>query len=440
MIRSLPLVALVLLLPCARAQPVRTVTLAEAVALARAQGTAVRQAATLVGEREAAVAEARGRYYPSVSAYTSGGQNYGLSFDQTAGQLTQQTTEALQVGGEVDWTVYDGGARRAGLAAARADLAASASTRDRTVQVAVSDVFQQFCAFTAAQAEARVARENVAAQRQQLALVDATIAAGIRPRVERIQQDERLAEADLAVLRAERAERGAALQLVRILALDPAGAYRFVPPADPGPDSTLADVDVLVATALERRPDLQAQASAVRAAEANVQASRAAGRPSLALVFGYGTSFTTGAEGALTSQLGTNRGGALGLRIGVPLFDGSRTRSRTQAATVRADRARLDAEDARRAVALDVREAVLDYRLLQDEAEVAERRLDAARAVLEAETARYRLGATTLAALADVRARAVAAEVGLEQARAAVLFQRVLIDVRTGSLGASSQD
>jgi outer membrane protein len=426
--------ALLLAVPAARAQDVRAVTLDEAVALARTQGVAVRQAATGVAEREAAVSEARGRFYPALSAYTAGAQNYGLSFDETAGQLTQQRTEAVQVGGQAEWTVYDGGARRAGLATARADLAAGGYGRERAVQTAVNDVFRQFYEVVAAQAEARIARANVEAQREQLALVDATIAAGVRPRVERLQQDERLAEAELVGLQAERAERGAGLRLVRLLALDPAGSYRFVPPP-PGlspADTADVDVDALVAAALERRPDLRAQEATVAAAEADVRAARAGGRPSLGLVFGYGTSFTTGAEGPFTSQFGSNRGGALGVQVGFPLFDRGVTRSRVRAATARLERARLDAEDARRGAALDVREAVLGHDLLVGEVRVAERRLAAGRASLDAEAERYRLGATTLAALAEVRARAVAAEVGLERARAAVAFQRALIDYRSG--------
>ncbi|HEX9953387.1 MAG TPA: TolC family protein [Rubricoccaceae bacterium] len=426
--------ALLLAASSVRAQEVRTITLDEAIALARMQAVTVRQAATGVAEREAAVAEARGRFYPALSVYTAGAQNYGLSFDETAGQLTQQRTEAVQIGAQAEWSVYDGGARRAGLATARADLSASEYGRERTAQTAVNDVFRQFYEVVAAQAEARIAQANVEAHRQQLALVDATIAAGVRPRVERLQQDERLAEAELVVLQAERAERAAGLRLIRLLALDPAGRYQFVPPPGPSPaDPAGVDAESLVAAALERRLDLRAQEATVAAAEADVQAARAAGRPSVGLVFGYGTSFTTGAEGAFTSQFGSNRGGALGIRVGFPVFDRGVTRSRVGAASARLERARLDAEDARRGAATDVREAVLELDLLVGEVRVAERRLAAARTSLDAETERYRLGATTLAALAEVRARTVAAEVGLERSRAAVAFQRALIDYRSGA-------
>lgn len=417
----------------AGAQDARTITLNEAIERARSQSVAVRQAEALVDEREAAVAEARGRFFPALSVYTAGSQRYGLSFDETAGQLTQQRTEAVQVGTQAEWTVYDGGARRAGLAAARADLASVDYGRVRAEQTAVHRVVEQFYAVAVAQAEARVARETVEAQRQQLALVEATIAAGIRPRVERLQQEERLAEAELVVLQAERAERSASLHLVRLLALDPSGTYQFVPPAESRPAiPPPIDAEALVTQALAQRTDLRAQEASAAAAEASVRAARAGARPSLALVFGYGTSFTTGAEGGLGPQFGDNRGGALGVQIGVPLFDGTLTRSRVRAATARAERARLDTDEARRTVALDVQQAVLDYQFLLDEARVGERRLAAGQAALEAETERYRLGMTTLAELAEVRARAVAADVGVRRTEAAVAFQRALLAYRTG--------
>lgn len=433
------LVALALLLsvPVALSQDARTITLAEAVELARTQSVAVQQAGFALEQRDAAVAEARGQYYPALSFYTAGGQNYGLSFDETAGQLTQQTTEAFEVGGQAEWTVYDGGERRARLALAQADRSAGAFDQERVRQTAVNDVLRQFYEVVVAGAELEVAQANVEAQRQQLALVDAAIGAGVQPRVERLQQEERLAEAEFVSLEAARSERGAALQLVRLLALDPSGDYRFVAPTAPAGNGAELGLDTadLIEAALEHRSDLRAQEAAVASAEAGLQAARAGRRPSLSLIAGYGTSFTTGTPGGLGPQLGDNRGGVLGFEVGLPLFDRHVTRSRVRAASARVEGLQLTAEEGRRAVALEVREAVLDYDLLVEQLAVAERRLTAAQAALAAETARYRLGATTLPVLAEVRARAVEAEVGLERTRSAVVFQEALIQYRTGTLG-----
>src|SRR5690606_5726692 len=106
--RALPLAALLALAPAGTRAQARTITLDEAVALARSQSVAVQAAALTVREREAAVAGARGGFLPSVSLYTTGGQRYGLGFDETTGQLTQTTTENVQFGAEAAFTLFDG--------------------------------------------------------------------------------------------------------------------------------------------------------------------------------------------------------------------------------------------------------------------------------------------------------------------------------------------
>lgn len=432
------LAALLLALP-ARAQNARTITLGEAVALAQTQGVAVQRAALTVEEREAAVAEARGRYWPALSLYTNSAQRYGLAFDQTSGQLTQASTQALDFGAEAEWTVFDGFARQATLAGARADRAEAEGQRERAGQTAVHEALRAFYQAVVDEAAIRIARENAEAQRQQLALVEAQIAAGARPTTEVFGQQERVAEAELAVLEAERAHRLSVLRLVRLLALDPAETYRFAAPSVAESDTAAVarlDEAALVHDALGRRSDLRAQEAALTAASAEIRASRAGALPSVALVAGYGTSFTSSGEPGFGTQLGDNRGGALGLRIGFPLFDRGVTRSRVRAADARLERLRVEAADRQREVTLEVREAVFDYRVLTEQVRVAGRRVAAARAALDAEAERYRLGMTTLTALGEVRARAVEAEVGRERARYALAFQRALLDYRTGALGA----
>jgi outer membrane protein len=428
------LAALAALAPAARAQ--RTITLEEAVALAQSQSVAVRSAALTIEEREAAVAEARGSFLPAVSLYTNSGQNYGLSFDQTTGEVRQTTTEVLDFGAQAEWTVFDGFQRRADLASARADRAVAERQRERVVQTAVHDVLRAYYEVVVQEAALGVAQENLAAVRTQTELVEATISAGTRPAVERLQQAERAAAAELAVVEADRARRLAGLRLVRLLALDPTEDYRFAPPAAPAADTVAARLDAagLVARALAGRPDVRAQESAVRAAEADARAARSGAWPSVALVAGYGTSFTSGVEAGLFNQFGDNRGGAVGLRLGFPVFDRGVTRARARGADVRLERLRLEEEDRRREVAVEVREAAVDVELLAEQLRVAERRVRAADAALAAEEERYRLGATTLPVLAELRARRTEAVLGRERARYAVAFQRALLAYRTGEL------
>jgi outer membrane protein len=416
----------------ARAQG-RILTLDEVVALARTQAVAVRQAALEVEAREADLVGARGRRWPALGLYTNASQNYGLAFDQTAGQLTQATTEFASFGTEASWTVFDGYAAAAAVANATASRAEAERQEERARQTAVNEALRLYFEAVTAGAARAIAEENLEAQRQQHRLVAAQIREGLRPQTEIHLQEERLAEAELAVLAAARAERAATLGLVRHLALDPVQAYEVAAPEAVTPPDLALDEHALVEEALARRADLRAFESAVTAAAADRRAARAGWWPSLALVAGYGTSYTSTDDAGLSTQLDQNRGGSIGLRVGFPLFDQRQTSARARAADVRVRQRELEADDARRQVALEVREAVLDLRVRAEEVRVAERRVAAAEAALAAETERYRLGLTTLAALAEVNARTVEARVGLARARYALLVQRALLDYRVGA-------
>lgn len=411
----------------------RLLTLDEVVALARTQSVAVQQAALEVEARDADLAGARGRRWPSLGLYSNASQNYGLAFDQTAGQLTQATTEFASAGVEVGWTVFDGYATAAAVANATAGRAEAERREERARQTAVNEALRLYFEAVTAGAAREIAAQNLEAQRQQGRLVEAQIREGLRPETEIHLQEERLAEAELAVLAAGRAERTATLGLVRHLALDPSQTYEVVAPEATVPAPVALDEAALVEEALARRADLRAFASAVDAAEADRRAARAGRWPSLALVAGYGTSYTSTADVGVGTQLDQNRGGSLGFRVGFPLFDQRQTRARSQAADARLRQRALEAEDARRQVTLEVREAVLDLAVRAEEVRVAERRVTAAEAALAAETERYRLGLTTLAALAEVNARTVEARVGRARVGYALLVQRALLDYRVGA-------
>ncbi|HLT46505.1 MAG TPA: TolC family protein [Rubricoccaceae bacterium] len=417
----------------ARAQAPRVLTLDEVAALAQTQAVAVRRAALEVEAREAALAGARGQRLPALGLYSNGAQRYGLSFDETAGQVTQSTTEFASAGAELSWTVFDGFATASTVAGARADRAEAERLHERARQTAVHEALRLYYEVATAGAAREIAEENAAAQAEQHRLVAAQIREGLRPQTEIHLQEERLAEAELAVLQAERAERAATLALVRHLALDPAGDYAVAAPGEAEPAAVAAlDEAALVAEALDRRADLRAYEAAADAARASRRAAGAGRWPSLALVAGYGTSYTSTDPTGLGAQLDQNRGGSVGFRIGFPLFDQRQTSAQVRAAEARFRQREVEAEDARRQVALDVREAVLDLRLRGEEVRVAEQRVAAAEAALAAERERYRLGLTTLAALAEVNARYVEARVGEVRAAYALRVQQALLAYQVG--------
>ena len=430
-LRTVALVGLVLpgVLPT-RAQTV--LSLPEALDRAREQSLVVRSADAAVAAQGARLDGIRGERLPAVSLDVGGGQRYGLSFDQTTGSLTQQAVESVDAGLSAQWVVFDGAARRARQRAAEADMQGAALDRTRAGIVAQIEVLRVVLARAQAASAVEIATAQVVAEEQLRSEVRVQVEAGARPPYEGLQQDERVAAARTARVQAERDVAGAEAELARRLGLDALASVAVPLPPDDG--TALPEVATLIAQALTARADLQSAAQTLVAAEASRRAARAGRLPSVALYGSVGTGFTS-ANGdlGLVGQFGDNRAGALGVRVAVPLFDRGRTAAGVREAQSQIDRAQASLEDARRAIALDVRQAVLDIESAREQAALGEVRVAAAEAALAAEESRYREGATTLQAVALLRARVVEARTARAQARAAAAVYRIVLQLATGA-------
>ena len=108
-----------------------------------------------------------------------------------------------------------------------------------------------------------------------------------------------------------------------------------------------------------------------------------------------------------------------------------------QRARVNYRNAELDLEGMRQQVALQVRQAYLDYQANQKQLDVAEKQVIAAAQALEAERERYNVGAATLVELSQAQANYVLAASNQAQAKYDFLFQGKLIEYYVGRLDPS---
>jgi outer membrane protein len=124
----------------------------------------------------------------------------------------------------------------------------------------------------------------------------------------------------------------------------------------------------------------------------------------------------------------------LSLNVSIPLFDRLSTSTARQQARLQADNARLDMQQKRQAVALDVRRVWLDRQAAIAQLEAAGARLEAAEKALQATTERYRVGAATLLEVTQARAAQVESASALVNARYSLMLQGTLLAYQTGDL------
>ncbi|GAB2181128.1 TolC family type I secretion outer membrane protein [Denitratisoma sp. agr-D3] len=280
------------------------------------------------------VAEAA--WLPTLSASAGSGRNRsnGVDNDQRTLGLT------------ASWLLFDFGARSANIENARQLLEAANATRDATVQSVFLAAVQAFYQAQSAEASLAAAREAEKAAEQSFRVADAKYAVGSAAPADKLQAQTAYSQAQLTRITAEGALKTAQGTLAAVLGRD---AHRPVVLAAPTPvpaaDGFAKDVNALVDEARRRRPDLLAAQAQVKAAEAGVDAAKAAHLPSLSLGFTGSDTKTGGVE---------NRSGTLGVTLSVPLFTGFSTTYKVQTAEAQREAKAAQAEKLRLQVAQDV--------------------------------------------------------------------------------------
>jgi len=250
----------------------------------------------------------------------------------------------------LSYLLYDFGARSANLDNARQLLAAASATQDSTVQsvflAAVQDYYQTQASYAALDA----ALESERASRESFAAAEARYNAGSATPADKLQAQTAYSQATLNRITADGNLKNAQGTLANMLGLD---ANKYVTLATANSTAMAkdflgdfeGDVNALIEQARQQRPDLQAAAAQVKAAEASTDAARAAGRPTISLT-ASADQFNTAGINSHSSMIGIN--------LNVPIFNGYAPTYRVRAAEAQVDVKNAQLEQLRLQVALDV--------------------------------------------------------------------------------------
>lgn len=418
----------------------KTVTFDDAIRIALTQSTSIKQAQNAAALDGASVQEQKLGFLPDLRLSTSGSQNVGRNFDQSAGSVVNQTTQSMSAGLSSSVTLFDGLKNVSSLHAAQLSEQAGEQDLARAKQTAVFTVASNFLSLVSQQEQLRVQQENLTAQEAQEAQIKQLVDAGARPISDLYQQQATTASARSAIVDAQRAVELAKVDLIQTLQLDPRGTFEFAPPpvGDVAAATRSYDLDTLLNQAFAHRSDLAAERSRVEAADADTKAAGASRWPTVSLTAGYSTAYNTAYNTAsalsLSDQLDQRRGGSVGIGVSIPLFDRGSADLTTQRAQIAADNARLSLQQQQQSVALDVRRAYLDFQAAQARLTAAEAQEKAAGLAVDASRQRYDVGAATLVEVSQARATLVQAQSAVISARYTLVFQQSLMSYYTGTL------
>lgn len=422
--------------PCAAPLPAAAITLTDVVDQALCANPQTREAWANARARAAQVGVARSAYLPSLDASVG----WNSSNPDSAFNVADGWRSSARAAATLSYLLYDFGRRDAELESARELLFAANAAQESVVQQIFLQAVSAYYQVHAAAAALAAARASEQSSLEGLNAAQARYSVGAGTPADRLQAQTAYSQAVLDRIRAEGALRVARGALANAMGLDANRPLALAPAAAGLPDlEREQDIGTLIAEARARRPDLAASGARARAAEADIRAAEAAGKPSVTL--GAGPTFSDPSGGSLSDS------STVGVTLSIPLFTGFRDTYRVAGARAQADAAAAARDRVDLQVSLDVWQA---YQSLATESQAVRSSDDLLASALEAEQValgRYRAGVGSIldvlnaqAALASARQQRVQAGLNWNVARVSLAqsIGALDYDLIAGTAGAVS--
>jgi len=403
------------------AAPTAALTLAQVVDRALCNNPQTRAAWSSARAQGAQVGVARGAFLPSLNASISASGNRS---EGAPGMAPNSVSNFLQgsAGLSAGYVLFDFGARDAALQAALESLTASNYTLDVTLQRVFLSAVQAYYNLFVARAAIDAALVAERSGEEALKAATARNNAGTATPADRLQAQTAYSQAMLNRIQAQGNARSAEGVLANAIGLDAGRPVQLVLPDTRVPDQHFdSNLDAMIATARKLRPDLAAAEAQVRAAQANVDAARASGKPTVSLSANINATDSTLATG----NPGNSQ--ALGITLSIPLFSGYAPTYRTEAARAQAENQQAQRDTLALQVALDVWQA---HAALVTNVQAVRTSADLVASATESErlaSGRYRAGVgsildvlTAQSALAAARQQNIQAQYNFHIAKAAL--------------------
>jgi outer membrane protein len=406
----------------------QVITLQQAILIAYARSPLLAEARATVEIDTAPVGLAQSALFPAITGTASTTRSYSADGSSRSGTTTTggttTTTTGSGGGGPLYYTsnglnatlsqlIFDGGHVAAEIRAARATQSAAIATYQRELQTVAYNTATAYYNALSAQRQTQVDVATVQLDQVQENLVAAQIQAGTAAKTDLYTAQLPTAQARVAVIKAQAAERVALATFANTLGIDADAAVQpkddvpalsatsgtlAVTPAFPTPSYSAA-----VTRAFALRPDLVAAQQTVASYQANLRAQKLSNFPSISASGSYGTN-------SIDVQGGNYRpSGSLGATLTVPIYDRGVERAEVAQAQGQLDNAVAELVYAQQSTQLGVRTALFNLVAAYAALDQTNAELAKAQQVLLSTEAQYRAGVTTLPLLLN-------AQVGITQA------------------------
>jgi outer membrane protein len=345
----------------------------------------------------------RSAYYPDVTGDITGteGNNFARigAGDLTASRLFDREAQGVMV----KQLITDSGRTHNLVASARYQAQAAMQNSQATRYTVLLDVNRAYFDVLHAQATVKVAEQTVAARQLLDDQVTELARNKLRSQLDVSFADVNVSEAKLLLLRARDSVAGALAELGRAMGSDQPAGYRLsdepLPPAPP------AAADMLVAQAIENRPELASLRASRDAARRFADAERDLTRPTVSAVAvgGYMPYINTASISPEYEGVGAN--------VSIPIFNGHLFSARREAAYQRALESDQRLRDEQDRISRDVRVAWASAYDAYQRIDVTAQFLRQASLAMQLAQGRYDLSLASIVELTQAQLNVTSAEI-----------------------------
>lgn len=399
--------------PCGNADLNKPITLAEVAEQSLCNNPQTSEIWANVRVQAAQLGIAKSAYLPSLN------DNISTNLNVLNPESTSRSNPNLNLSNSLvaSYLLYDFGNRNANLENARQLLLSASASQSSTVQSLLLTATVSYYQVQANIAALDAAREAERASEESFKAADARYKAGVSTPADKLQAQTAFAQLTLTRITSEGNLQSAYGNLANVMGLPANQKIELVANANNPPANILEDVNSLIEQAGTRRPDLVASEAQVKAAQASIDASKAAAKPTISI--SMSNSLQDG------SQLSMSNNSTLGVTVSIPLFSGFAPTYRIRAAEATADLRAAQRDRLRLQISLDVWTAYQSLRTALESATATEVLVNSAEQSYRVALGRYKAGVGNIidtlnaqSALATARQQKIQAALNSNIARA----------------------
>ncbi|MBO9631823.1 MAG: TolC family protein [Chitinophagaceae bacterium] len=370
--------------------------------------------------------------YPNLTGSMSQNIVNSKSTDPVVGGFQTQANFTSNYSLNSNFTLYNGGYLKNDVKQKELQLQVS----DLDVQTALNDVTIQI---TQAYLNILLARENIVYLENLITTSQAQLKqgkqrydAGAISKKDYIQFEGQVATDQYNLVTARNAYRQNIIALKQLLQLNSSVSFDVVVPDTLYMSPVITPLPDAAAKALAIRPEVQADSLSIRAAEFELEKSKAGRRPVITLNGALSTGYSDNRTDAYFPQLNNNFYQRAGLSMSIPIFNNRITKTNIEQSKIQIEQARLTLQGTKTTLDQAVEQAYISLLNARNQFNVAEVQLRVTKETLDITNEQLNLGAVNMVDLLTQKNLYVQALQNYIQAKYSAILNHKVYDFYTG--------